>query len=118
MSHLYSSWVSELDRSALWGLGDGGSVLGTGSEQRKSKASCTSSSESSSYKLCGKLSPHTQSAASSVCFLLCEETTEFKCKKESHLLAKKLLKRTLLSKYVSRSFHYIKACWSFSAANK
>lgn len=71
----------------------------------------------SSYNLCGKLSPHTQSTASSVCFLLCEETTEFKRKKATQLLAKKLPKRTLLSKYESKSFQYIKTR-SFFAANK
>ncbi len=61
-----------MDRSALWGLGVGGSVLGSGSEQmlqsedlRKSKATfygvtaLALQKVSSSYNLCGKLSPHT-----------------------------------------------------------
>lgn len=63
-----------MDRSALWGLGVGGSVLGSGSEQmlqsedlRKSKATfygvtaLALQKVSSSYNLCGKLSPHTHS---------------------------------------------------------
>lgn len=64
---------------------------------------------SSSYNLSGKLSPHTQSAALSAWFPLLEWRwrNEFKCKKATQLLAKKKLKRILLSKYKSSSFDYI-----------